>query len=105
MPEPKLPPVPPPDPDPEDPYPDPVGPNPDAPGPDVNNPQIDPKRDPKPLRLKREAVSSTRMPSPTASGHVTAFVFGAETVALPRLFQRWRDVRHMDCIAGLVYCA
>ena len=52
MPEPKLPPLPPRDPDPQDPYPDPVEPNPDEPGPDVNNPEIDPERDPKPLRLK-----------------------------------------------------
>jgi hypothetical protein len=52
MPKPKLPPLPPRDPDPQDPYPDPVEPNPDEPGPDVNNPEIDPERDPKPLRLK-----------------------------------------------------
>ena len=52
MPEPKLPPLPPRDPDPQDPYPDPVEPNPDEPGPDVNNPKIDPEMDPKPLRLK-----------------------------------------------------
>jgi hypothetical protein len=52
MTEPKLPPLPPRDPDPKDPYPDPVGPNPDEPGPDVNNPVIDPESDPKPLRMK-----------------------------------------------------
>jgi hypothetical protein len=54
MPEPKLPRLPPRDPDPQDPYPDPDprGPNPDEPGPDVNNPVIDPESDPKPLRLK-----------------------------------------------------
>lgn len=49
MPEPKLPPLPPRDPDPEDPYPEPVGPNPDEPGPDVR-PGIDPDTSPKPLR-------------------------------------------------------
>jgi hypothetical protein len=53
MPEPKIPPLPPRDPDPRDPYPDPdpIGPNPDEPGPDVDNPLIDPEREPKPLRL------------------------------------------------------
>jgi hypothetical protein len=52
MPEPKLPALPPRDPDPQDPYPDPAGPNPDEPGPDVNTPEIEPERDPKPLRLQ-----------------------------------------------------
>src|SRR5215831_402311 len=55
LPEPKPPPVPPRDPDPEDPYPDPGGPNPDEPGPDVNYPEIDPEKDPKPLRLQKRA--------------------------------------------------
>jgi len=51
--EPKLPPLPPRDPDPLDPYPEPVGPNPDEPGPDVR-PEIEPDTNPKPLRMNSE---------------------------------------------------
>jgi hypothetical protein len=55
MAEPKLPPLPPRDPDPDDPYPEPVGPNPDEPGP-VVSPEIEPDT-PKPLRMEGTACS------------------------------------------------
>jgi hypothetical protein len=62
MAEPKLPPLPPRDPDPADPYPEPVGPNPDEPGPDVH-PEIEPDRDPKPLRMKDGEIARKELTS------------------------------------------